>query len=111
LIAGIVVVAVLLTGGRWVSHMHVGPLYISEILLCAAFLHAIWSRLLSKKSHRRIYGPGILIGLLLIFAGFRLLTVQGDVQTAARDAAPFTYAAIAYLSASAYQRVGDGGRE
>ncbi|MFF2504008.1 O-antigen ligase family protein [Streptomyces sp. NPDC058067] len=111
LIAGVVVVAVLLTGGRWISHMHVGPLYIGDILLCAAFLHAIGSRLSSQKRHGRVYGPGILVALLLLAAGFRLLAVQGDVQTAARDAAPFVYVSIAYLSAGAYQRVGDRGRE
>ncbi|WP_405877446.1 O-antigen ligase family protein [Streptomyces sp. NBC_00005] len=111
MIAGVATVAVLLTGGRWVSHMHVGPLYIGDLLLCAAFLHAILSRLLSGKRPGRIYGPGVLVGLLLVVAGFRLLDVQGDVRTAARDAAPFAYAAIAYLSAGAYQRVSDRGRE
>ncbi|MGY6024255.1 O-antigen ligase family protein [Streptomyces spinosirectus] len=104
-------VALLLTGGRWGSHMHLGPLYIGDLLLCAAFPHAILSRLLCEKRPDRVYGPGILVGLLLVVAGFRLLDVQGDVRTAARDAAPFAYAAIAYLSAGAYQRVSDRGRE
>ncbi|MGX1669812.1 O-antigen ligase family protein [Streptomyces sp. NPDC055400] len=110
-IAGVVAVAVLLTGGRWVSHMHVGPFYIGDLLLCAAFLQAALSRLLSGKRPDRIYGPGILVGILLVVTAFRLLDVQGDVQTAARDAAPFAYAAIAYLSAGAYQRADDRGRE
>jgi hypothetical protein len=111
MIAGVVVVAALLTGGRWVSHMHVGPIYIGDLLLCAAFLHATLSRLLSGKRPDRIYGPGILVGLLLLVTAFRLLGVQGDTWTAARDAAPFAYAAIAYLSAGAYQRVSSHGRE
>jgi len=110
-VAGVVVVAVLLTGGRWISHMHVGPLYIADALLGAAFLLAVWTSALSAKRHDRIYGPGILLGLLLLLTGFRLLAVQDDLRTAARDAAPFAYAAIAYLSASSYQKVSDRGRE
>lgn len=110
-VAGVVVVAVLLTGGRWISHMHVGPLYIADALLGAAFLLAVWTSALSAKRHDRISGPGILLGLLLLLTGFRLLAVQDDLRTAARDAAPFAYAAIAYLSASSYQKVSDRGRE
>ncbi|MEU0412077.1 O-antigen ligase family protein [Streptomyces griseorubiginosus] len=110
LIAGVVVVAVLLTGGRWISHMRVGPLYIGDLLLGAAFLHAVLLRALPGKRSDRVYGPGILVGLLLAVAALRLLGTEDDVRTAARDAAPFAYAAIAYLSAGAYQRVGEGGR-
>ncbi|MEU5532146.1 O-antigen ligase family protein [Streptomyces sp. NPDC020362] len=104
------VVAVLLTGGRWISHVHVGPLYIGDALLGAAFLQAAWLSALSGKRKDRVYGPGILIGLLLLLTGFRLLAVEDDMRTAARDAAPFAYAAIAYLSAGSYQRVSDRGR-
>lgn len=111
MIAGVATVALLLTGGRWGSHLHLGPVYIGDLLLCVAFLHAILSRLLCEKRPDRVHGPGILVGLLLVVAGFRLLDVQGDARTAARDAAPFAYAAIAYLSAGAYQRVSDRGRE
>jgi hypothetical protein len=110
MIAGTVAVAVLLTGGRWISHVHVGPLYIGDVLLCAAFLQAICLRSLSGLRHRRIHGPGILVGLLLLVTGFHLLAVEGDLRMAARDAAPFAYAAIAYLSAGGYQRASDLGR-
>ncbi|MCT9078919.1 O-antigen ligase family protein [Streptomyces fulvoviolaceus] len=110
LIAGTVAVAVLLTGGRWISHLHMGPLYIGDVLLCAAFLQAICLRSLSGQRRERIHGPGILIGLLLLVTGFHLLAVEGDLRMAARDAAPFAYAAIAYLSAGGYQRASDRGR-
>ncbi|WP_329124957.1 O-antigen ligase family protein [Streptomyces sp. NBC_01353] len=111
LIAGVVVVAAMLTGGRWLSHMQVGPLYIGDILLAAAFLHALWLIPLSGKRQQRIHGPGIALGLLLLVTGAQLLTVHGDLRTAARDAAPFVYAAIAYLAASGYQRVSERGRQ
>ncbi|MFD7322527.1 O-antigen ligase family protein [Streptomyces sp. NPDC059875] len=111
LIAGVVVVAVMLTGGRWLSHMRVGPLYIGDILLAAAFLHTLLWIPLSRKRHQHIHGPGIALGLLLLVTGAHLLTVQGDLRTAARDAAPFAYAAIAYLSAGSYQRVSERGRQ
>jgi len=111
MITGVLVVAVLLTGSRWISHLSVGPLYIGDALVCAAFLRAVYSRLGSPKRARRTYGPGIVVGLLLLMTAFRLLAAQGDVRMAARDAAPFAYAAIAYLSASAYQRASDHGRE
>lgn len=110
MIAGVAVVAVMLTGGRWLSHMQVGPLYIGDMLLAAAFLHALWWIPLSGKPHRRIHWPGGALALLLLVTVAHLLTVQGDLRTAARDAAPFVYAAIAYLAASGYQRAGAQGR-
>lgn len=110
-VVGVVAVTVLLAGSRWGSHFHLGPLYIGDFLLCAAFLFATWTALLSGKRPERIHGPGVLVGLLLLVTGFRLLTVQDDLRVALRDAAPFAYVAIAYLSAGAYQRAGDRGRE
>ncbi|MFJ9865188.1 O-antigen ligase family protein [Streptomyces sp. NPDC101165] len=110
MIAGVLVVAVLLTGGRWISHVPVGPLYISDVLMFAAFAQVACSSLLSPKRTGRTYGPGILVGLLLVMTAFRLLATRADVWTAARDAAPFAYAVISYLSASAYQRAGDHSR-
>ncbi|MEU9865554.1 O-antigen ligase family protein [Streptomyces sp. NPDC047971] len=110
LIAGVIVVAVMLTGGRWLSHMQIGPLYIGDILLAAAFLHALWWTTLSAKRHQPLHRPGIALALLLVVTGAHLLTVDADLRTAARDAAPFVYAAIAYLAAGGYQRVGEHGR-
>ncbi|MEU6774807.1 O-antigen ligase family protein [Streptomyces sp. NPDC046759] len=110
LVAGVAVVAVLLTGGRWMSHVHVGPLYIGDALLAGAFLLAAWTSALSGKRHGRFFGPGILIGLLLLVTVFHLLDVQGDMRTAARDAAPYAYAVIAYLSAHSCQKVSPRGR-
>ncbi|MFI1076044.1 O-antigen ligase family protein [Streptomyces puniciscabiei] len=110
LVAGVVAVTVLLCGGRWISHVHVGPLFIGDALLLGAFLLAVWTSALSGKQHGRLVGPGITVGLLLLVTGLRLLDVQGDMLTATRDAAPFAYAAIAYLSAGAYQRVSNRGR-
>ncbi|MET8398204.1 O-antigen ligase family protein [Streptomyces sp900116325] len=111
MIAGVVVVAVLLTGSRWISYVPVGPLYISDVLMCAAFLRVACSRSDSPKRTGRTHGPGILVGLLLLMTALHLLAVQADVRLAARDAAPFAYAAITYFSASAYQRASDHGRE
>ncbi|AKJ11885.1 hypothetical protein ABB07_18120 [Streptomyces incarnatus] len=111
LVAGVAVVAVLLTGGRWISHLHVGPLYVGDALLAGAFLLAVWTSALSGKRPGRLAGPGILVGLLLVITAMRLLDVQTDMPTAARDAAPYAYAAIAYLSAHSFQKVGARGRE
>ncbi|MFF8945313.1 O-antigen ligase family protein [Streptomyces sp. NPDC014864] len=111
MIAGVAVVAVLLTGSRWISHVPVGPLYISDVLMCVAFLHVAQSSLFSTERLERAYGPGILIGLLLLITVFHLITVGGDVRLAARDAAPFAYVAMAYLSASSYHRSRDHCRE
>ncbi|MFE5484029.1 O-antigen ligase family protein [Streptomyces sp. NPDC056527] len=111
LIAGVVVVAAMLTGGRWLSHMQAGPLYIGDILLAAAFLHTAWWIALSQKRHQPIHGPGIALGLLLLVTGAHLLNLDGDLRTAARDAAPFLYATIAYLAAGGYQRASERGRQ
>jgi hypothetical protein len=97
-----VVVAVLLAGGRWVSHVSVGPVYISDVLVGAAVVHAVFSRLLLGQRAGRTRGPGLLLGLAVSVTVIRLLMTQGDARLAARDAAPFAYIAIAYLSTRAY---------
>jgi O-antigen ligase len=48
--------------------------------------------------------------LVFLVTLIRLLDVQGDVLLVARDAAPFAYVAIAYLSASSYLRASDHSR-
>jgi hypothetical protein len=104
-LAGSMAIATLIAGGRWISHVPVGPAYIGDLLLAAAGLHAVVCAL-ARKGAARTYGPGALLTLALLFAVFRLFGAEGDLRTAARDAAPFLYGCIAHLSSGAYQRAG-----
>jgi hypothetical protein len=106
-----VVVAVLLAGGRWISHVPIGPVYISDVLLGAAMAHAIFSRLLARKGRPRGPGPGILVAAVLFAILVRLLFAHGDARLVARDAAPFAYIAIAYFSAGAYAHMREQDRD
>jgi O-antigen ligase len=102
-LAGSLMVAVLIFGGRWISHVPIGPVYISEVLLGASVLHAVLSAL-TRKEKTNTYGPGILIALVILWSTFHMLTPEGPLRVAARDAAPFVYCCAAYLSARACQR-------
>lgn len=109
-LAGTVAVAVLLAGGRWISYLSVGPVYIGDVLLGGAAAHALSARLLCGRRPGAARGPGLLLTLVALYALIRLLATQGDLRLAARDAAPFCYSAIAYLSARACLLAGEHNR-
>ncbi|MDQ1029176.1 O-antigen ligase [Streptomyces umbrinus] len=101
-IAGTVAVILLLAGGRWVSHIMIGPVYITDVLLAAAVLHMVCSRLLAKHHLGINHGPGVLVGLVVFATLVRVIPSEGEALLIARDAAPFLYVAVAYLSARGY---------
>lgn len=109
-IAGTMAVSLLLAGGRWVSHIAIGPVYITDVLLLAAVLHMVCSRLLAKHHSGSRHGPGVLVGLVVLAALVRVLTSEGEALLIARDAAPFVYVAVAYLSARGYLLASEPGR-
>ncbi|MGW3497997.1 O-antigen ligase family protein [Streptomyces sp. NPDC001020] len=109
-LAGSLVAAALMAGGRWISHVPIGSVYIGDVLLAASVLHAVFSAV-TRKAAGRTYGPGVLLTLVVLYAVFRLFGAEGDMRTAARDAAPFIYGCVAYLSAGAYQRAGEETRK
>jgi O-antigen ligase len=113
-LAGTVAVAVLLAGGRWISYLSVGPVYIGDILLGGAIAHALSTRTLRGRRRGPVEGtargPGPLPALVVIYALIRLLITDDDLWLAARDAAPFCYTAIAYLSARAWLLSGEATR-
>lgn len=101
-IAGTMAVILLLAGGRWVSHIAIGPVYIADVLLAAAVLHTVCSRLLVKHHSGSNQGPGVLVGLVVLATLVRVISSEGEALLIARDAAPFVYVAVAYLSARGY---------
>ncbi|MGW3742115.1 O-antigen ligase family protein [Streptomyces sp. NPDC005146] len=100
-VVGTVAVAVLLAGGRWVSHLSLGPVYISDVLVVVAVVRALFSRPPVGQRGGRAPGAAVLIGLVVVVTLVRLLTADGDMRVAARDAAPFIYVTIGYFSARA----------
>jgi hypothetical protein len=109
-LAGTVAVAVLLAGGRWISYLSVGPVYIGDILLGGAVAHTLSTRMLIGRRSGAARGPGLLLTVVVLYSLIRLFATQGDLRLAARDAAPFCYSAIAYLSARACLLAGEHNR-
>jgi hypothetical protein len=104
---GAVACAFLLACGRWGGHLGIPPIYLTDILLGIAFAHVMLSRILAGSRPRtgaaeRTY-PGVAVGLLLGWVFLRMLTSGRDLD-AARDFAPYGYAVVAFLSASAFAR-------
>lgn len=109
-LAATAAVALLLAGGRWISYLPVGFVYIGDALLAVAAAHAVFSRLLLGPRAGATREPGPAVTAALLVALLRLLAVRGDLHMAARDAAPFVYIAVAYLSARAYCLAGEANR-
>ncbi|WP_316744368.1 O-antigen ligase family protein [Streptomyces sp. MK7] len=102
--------AVLLGGGRWASHIAVGPVYITDVLLAGTWLHAIAAHRLRRRTTRRSRPTLHLVGLAVLLTLVRLLTFEGEPEAVARDAAPFLYMAVAYLSAPSFACAGNASR-
>jgi hypothetical protein len=98
--------AFMLGCGRWGSHLGLPPLYVGDLLLTVAILHATASRVLAGRRARtgvaRRGHPGLVVGALLGWAGLRFALGGDHGLTALRDFAPYGYAVVAFLSASAY---------
>lgn len=112
-IAGVYAVALLLLGTRWSSYLGRAPLFFTDVLLLGALIHWSVQRLvvgrplaLPTKSRLR---PLVILTLL----GISLWLVAGETHgfTTLRDAAPYAYAGVALLAASATRMANAQARE
>jgi hypothetical protein len=107
-LAGALPVLLILTFSRWGSTIGIGSLYLTDLLIGLAVLHA-------ALGHRGRRGPGSFGGarivpmppifaLLLTYVVIRALLALGssDVLDWVRDAAPYFYGFLAVMSATSY---------
>jgi len=92
--------------GRWGAHLGVPPIYLGDLLLAVAVAHATisWAlagtRPASDISRRRY--PALAVAALGGWALLRFLLGANHGLDALRDLAPYAYAAVAFLTATAY---------
>lgn len=108
LVAGALAAAWLVLGTRWSSYLGVPPIFITDVLLAAAFLQYTLSRPAYPEPSTR--PRTTLLGLLFAWAALRFVTSPQYDLLAVRDAVPYLYAAVGMLSAVAVSRAGEATR-
>lgn len=108
LLAGAVVVAFILAFSRWGTNIGINPLFISDILIGFAIVHLIATRGIKGPWRRDAHTRGVtpLFAVLFLFIVARVLMSfgQSDVLDWLRDAIPFLYGGLAFLSAATLAR-------
>ncbi|TSD54275.1 O-antigen ligase family protein [Aeromicrobium piscarium] len=107
-IVGTTVVAFVLAFSRWGTTLGVNPLFISDILIAFILTHMLVTRGI-KGSRPRIDGFQGVTYLFAIFFGFIAIRVllslgQAGILDWLRDAVPFLYGALAFVSAASLAR-------
>lgn len=101
--------ALVLGLSRWGTNIGVSPLYIGDILIAAAIVHAIVARMNRIESPTTELPRGRTSGLFCVFFlyfGVRWVASigQGTILEWMRDGVPFAYGALALLSAYSLAR-------
>lgn len=102
-------IALMLAATRWGSYIGVAPLFLTDLLIAGAIVHRVLGNA-KYGTQERIGGdstkPGILITILLGYVVTRMLTSFDFAfgMDWLRDAMPFLYAALAFVSASSFAR-------
>lgn len=106
-VAASLAVAFLLVGSRWGSHIGVGPLYLTDILVALALVHVILGRIEDSSNFlppaqmpRKGVGQPILT-ILLVYSVCRFVAGGHFDAVALRDFAPYLYCVTGFLSAGA----------
>jgi hypothetical protein len=112
-VGGVAAVALMLFGTRWASYLGYAPLFLTDLLLAAAFLYWIVAETTARnhKNSGRLGRPGIPLAVFLLFVIVRAaLSSHALTMEWVRDVVPFLYAAVAFLSAATYAKTGPEGR-
>lgn len=107
-LAGTLAVAAMLGAGKWGAHLQIGPVYLGDALLALALTsvvvdNAVLGRRPTTSAAQRTW-PGF---TLLAFLGWAAIIFVSGTQydmLAFRDFAPYAYAFVAIVSASAFAR-------
>lgn len=114
LLAGTVVVALILGTSRWGTNLGYSPLFISDVLIALSVMHLLLSRQklgpLERRPDSRSVTP--LFGVFMLFVIARVITsaTQASPLDWLRDAVPFLYGIMAFVSAYAIARSDDATR-
>lgn len=104
-LAGTAVVVLGVATGKWGAYLGVPPLFLTDVLLGLAIAGLLAARVLT---HRPLAGaaargwPGAACGAFLLYVGLRFVLGLDHSLIAIRDFAPYGYAIVAFLAASAY---------
>jgi hypothetical protein len=109
-VVGTAAVALLVAGTRWASYIGKTPIYLTDILIFLALCG--WGIASLKQGPRARSGwadssrPSIVFGIFLVFVVVRAIASVPSVslQYLIRDAAPFLYGVLAFISASSVAR-------
>lgn len=104
---GVFAVALMLFGTKWGAYVGYAPIFLTDLLIVAALAFRVFGNDSRTRPRQIISGtrasPGPLIALFLGYMAFRsVLTPHVFTMDWIRDLMPFLYAALAFISASAY---------
>jgi O-antigen ligase len=108
-VAASIVVVFLLVGSRWGSHIGLGPVYITDLLVGVAFLHVLLGRVASPSRMGSVTTPPTnvrqpMLLFLLAYVFIRFAAGRHIDAVALRDFAPYGYALVGLLSAASVAR-------
>jgi O-antigen ligase len=114
-IAASLAVVFLLVGSRWGSHIGVGPVYLTDVLVAAAFAHAWLGRVaaparvsVAPTPELRVRQP--LMAFVLVYVVVRFAAGLHFDSVALRDFAPYAYCVVGLLSGVSVARATGGDR-
>jgi hypothetical protein len=104
-VAGTAAVALILAFGRWGTNIGISPLFITDVLIALSLVN--WLLTNSLKGARPLTGwasrsrPSTLFIVFMLFVVFRFLFSLGNgpILDWFRDAVPFLYGVLAFMSA------------
>jgi hypothetical protein len=108
-IAASLVVVFLLVGSRWGSHIGLGPIYVTDVLVAVAFANAI----LGARVAGSLGGDGtkpsapprqLMLALLVAYCALRFVAGEDYGSVALRDFAPYLYSVVGLLSGAMVAR-------
>lgn len=121
-IAASLAVVFLLVGSRWGSHIGVGPIYVTDLLVAVAFAHAVLGRVAAPARVMAAPASGTaapppeliarqpLLVFVLVYCFVRFAAGLHFDTVALRDFAPYAYSVVGLLSGVSVARATAGDR-
>ena len=108
-LAATLAVSLIFALSRWGTYIHLGPIFITDVLIGLAAAHMLASWLNPLRTARTVAGPVAvsLLGLSVLYASVRLLLSDTYDLVALRDAMPYLYAVVGIIAALSYRAASD----